>query len=83
LPNDADANGAYHIALKGLMLLRRINEASSPKDLRFELKNSEWLKFAQEASQKRVEVNTKSQLPMENRPRTSVIDGKLHSNVVS
>ena len=23
-PNDADANGAYHIALKGLLLLKRI-----------------------------------------------------------
>lgn len=49
LPKDADANGAYHIALKGLMLVRRIREAG---DGRVDLKipHADWFAFAQDMS---------------------------------
>lgn len=41
LPGNADANGAYHIALKGLMTLERIEE-----DKNLFIKNEEWFEFA-------------------------------------
>ena len=41
LPTDADANGAYHIALKGLMGIRRKFAVSWQK-------NESWFKFVQE-----------------------------------
>ena len=41
-PKDADANGAYNIARKGLMLLRQI-QAQEKQDL----SNGKWLEFAQ------------------------------------
>ncbi|MCD8284341.1 MAG: type V CRISPR-associated protein Cas12a/Cpf1 [Opitutae bacterium] len=44
LPKDADANGAYHIALKGLLLLKR-NQNSDKADLK--IANGEWFKFVQ------------------------------------
>ena len=43
MPQDADANGAYHIALKGLYLLQHdISEGKKPG----KLDNAEWLDFA-------------------------------------
>ena len=50
LPKDADANGAYHIAKKGWLLLERIkdwDENSKPDLL---IKNKAWLEFAQSNS---------------------------------
>ena len=50
LPIDADANGAYNIAKKGLWIIRRIQETPEgemPK-LKLTMTNKEWLKFAQE-----------------------------------
>jgi CRISPR-associated protein Cpf1 len=49
LPKDADANGAYHIAKKGLMWLNQINnfEGEDWKDLKFENTNKGWLNFVQ------------------------------------
>ena len=44
MPLDADANGAYHIALKGLYLLRHDIPEGKPGKLPTE----EWLKFAQQ-----------------------------------
>lgn len=49
-PKDADANGAYHIALKGLMNLLVLNETkeenlSRPK---WKIKNKDWLEFVWE-----------------------------------
>ncbi|MCD8298262.1 MAG: hypothetical protein LUD39_00670, partial [Opitutae bacterium] len=44
LPKDADANGAYHIALKGLLLLKR-NQNTDKADLK--ISNGEWFKFVQ------------------------------------
>lgn len=47
LPKDADANGAYHIALKGLWVLRQINEAEYMKKIKLAITNKEWLQFVQ------------------------------------
>jgi len=44
LPRDADANGAYHIALKGLYLLREVL-AKDSRDLK--ISHPDWLAFAQ------------------------------------
>ena len=50
LPVDADANGAYNIAKKGLWIIQKIKE--TPEDemakLKLTMSNKEWLKFAQE-----------------------------------
>ena len=50
IPTDADANGAYNIAKKGLWLVKRIKE--TPKDemrnVKLAMTNKEWLSFAQE-----------------------------------
>ena len=50
LPIDADANGAYHIALKGLSLINKINLAKDEELKKFDMKlsNADWFKFAQE-----------------------------------
>ena len=47
LPNNADANGAYNIARKGLMLIRKIQETGVNEKLSLSILNKEWLKFAQ------------------------------------
>lgn len=44
LPDNADANGAYNIARKGLWQLRTIQEKGEMGSL----KNNDWLKFAQD-----------------------------------
>ena len=44
-PIDADANGAYHIALKGLMALETI---TADGKIRISNKNNDWFKFIQE-----------------------------------
>jgi CRISPR-associated protein Cpf1 len=46
-PSDADANGAYHIALKGKWILEQINKADDFKKLNLAISNKEWLNFAQ------------------------------------
>lgn len=46
LPNNADANGAYNIARKGLWVARQIRE-SSDDDVKLTISNKEWLSFAQ------------------------------------
>lgn len=50
LPKDADANGAYHIALKGLSLLKRFDVADEKSLKKFDMKitNADWFKFVQE-----------------------------------
>ncbi len=50
LPANADANGAYNIARKGLLVLRQIREAEDLKKLKLAITNKEWLQFAQEKS---------------------------------
>ncbi len=49
LPQDADANGAYHIALKGLWVVKQIQHSESDKldKVKLAITNKEWLNFAQ------------------------------------
>ena len=49
LPCDADANGAYNIARKGLILIDHIKQISEEEftDSDLLIKNKEWLQFAQ------------------------------------
>ena len=48
LPTNADANGAYNIARKGLWVLRQIREAQDLKKVELAIRNKEWMQFAQE-----------------------------------
>lgn len=50
LPIDADANGAYNIARKGLWVLRQIQNSKPGDKLNLALSNKEWLRFVQEKS---------------------------------
>lgn len=49
LPKDADANGAYHIAKKGLMWLEQIHNFNGDdwKKLKLDNTNKAWLRFVQ------------------------------------
>lgn len=47
LPKDADANGAYNIALKGLWALRQIRMTEEGQKTRLAITNKEWLDFVQ------------------------------------
>ena len=51
LPKDADANGAYHIALKGLLLLKERMSVEGKTDLKIEHKA--WFRFVQSLAEKR------------------------------
>ena len=44
LPENADANGAYHIALKGFMMVKELKTKETPK---LAIKNEAWLEFVQ------------------------------------
>lgn len=48
-PKDADANGAFNIARKGLMLVKQIKNTDSSKlaRVKFNITNKEWLEFVQ------------------------------------
>lgn len=49
LPKDADANGAYNIARKGLMLINRIKETVDEKSkIDYSISNADWLNYVQE-----------------------------------
>ena len=47
LPNNADANGAFNIARKGLWAIRKIQETPEDEKPSLAITNKEWLKFAQ------------------------------------
>lgn len=47
LPRNADANGAYNIARKGIMIIDKIKSAENLKKPDLSITNKEWLKFAQ------------------------------------
>ena len=49
LPKDADANGAYNIARKGLMLVQQIKntEDEDLNKIKYSITNEEWLNYAQ------------------------------------
>ena len=48
LPKDADANGAYNIARKGLWAVMKIKASKPQENLKLGISNREWLQFAQE-----------------------------------
>lgn len=48
MPQNADANGAYHIALKGLWCLRQIRDVKDLKKVNLAISNKEWLQFVQD-----------------------------------
>ena len=47
LPENADANGAYNIARKGLMIIDKINKSDNLNKIDLTISNKEWLVFAQ------------------------------------
>lgn len=52
---DADANGAYNIARKGLMIIEQIKEADDDKlsKIKFDISNKAWLEFVQGFGEKK------------------------------
>lgn len=48
LPANADANGAYNIARKGLWVIQQIKQTPQGQKAKLSISNKEWLKFAQE-----------------------------------
>lgn len=50
LPKDADANGAYNIARKGLMLIEQIRDSKEDNlnKIKFNITNDAWLSYVQE-----------------------------------
>jgi CRISPR-associated protein Cpf1 len=47
LPKNADANGAYNIARKGLWVIEQIKKAEDLRKIKLAITNKEWLWFAQ------------------------------------
>jgi CRISPR-associated protein Cpf1 len=47
LPQNADANGAYNIARKGMWVVEQIKQAEDLKKLKLAISNKEWLGFIQ------------------------------------
>lgn len=45
LPKDADANGAYNIGLKGLMLIDKIKNSSGEKKINLKIEKQEYLNY--------------------------------------
>ncbi|GBU20404.1 hypothetical protein R80B4_00281 [Fibrobacteres bacterium R8-0-B4] len=48
LPENADANGAYNIARKGLWTIKQIQKAENMKKINLAISNKEWLQFIQD-----------------------------------
>ena len=47
LPQNADANGAYNIARKGMWVVEKIKQTNDLKKLKLAISNKEWLGFVQ------------------------------------
>lgn len=47
LPKDADANGAYNIARKGLMIVEQLKDCEDVEKFKPSIKNEEWLNYVQ------------------------------------
>ena len=58
LPKDADANGAYHIAKKGLQCVQQIQKFDGKdwKKLNLDKTNKGWLQYVQNNVEKMVEI---------------------------
>ena len=50
LPNNADANGAYNIARKGLWVIRKIQSTSIDEKISLAITDKDWLNFVQNKS---------------------------------
>ncbi len=48
LPENADANGAYNIARKGLLILNRIKNSEENTKTDYTIKNADWLTYVQQ-----------------------------------
>lgn len=48
LPKNADANGAYNIARKGMWMAEQMRRSNEGEELKLAISNKEWLRFAQE-----------------------------------
>lgn len=48
MPENADANGAYNIALKGLWVAKQIKKAEDLSKVKLAITNKEWLQFVQQ-----------------------------------
>jgi CRISPR-associated protein Cpf1 len=48
LPQNADANGAFNIARKGLWVIEQIKQAADLKKLKLAISNKDWLAFIQQ-----------------------------------
>ena len=50
MPVDADANGAYHIAMKGKLLLERLRDTDNKKskNKKMQISNNDWLQYIQQ-----------------------------------
>lgn len=53
LPKNADANGAYNIARKGLMLIGQIKDTKDLANFKYDISNKAWLNFAQQKPYKK------------------------------
>ena len=47
LPQNADANGAYNIARKGLWIIEQIKQSNDLTKLKLAIGNKDWLRYAQ------------------------------------
>lgn len=47
LPENADANGAFHVAMKGLWVLEKIHESNDLKKVDLKMTNKDWFSFVQ------------------------------------
>lgn len=52
LPQNADANGAYNIARKGLWVVKQIQQNDNTATARLAITNEEWMNFAQQKTYK-------------------------------
>ena len=53
MPCNADANGAYHIALKGLLMLQQLNKNKDTKKFKPNLSNKAWFEFVKSQAHKK------------------------------
>jgi CRISPR-associated protein Cpf1 len=57
MPENADANGAYNIARKGLMIIEQIKQSDDCAKVKLDISNKRWLQSAQGVSS--VSLDTK------------------------
>ena len=65
MPQNADANGAYHIALKGQLMLEQLSKNEDTKSFTLDLSNKTWYKFIQSRKKMYLFMNTKESQDIE------------------